>query len=138
MEYAVRALVTLAGDGGAGKVRHAAELAKVSGTPAKFLEQVLRLLRRGGFVKSQRGAGGGYILAQPAEKIKLDAVMSWMEGEEDRGVARGDILGEEWARIKGEAEAAGRKVFAGESLAKLAERVQARRLARGRGNEYQI
>ncbi|NDH86581.1 hypothetical protein EBY67_05970, partial [bacterium] len=40
-EYAVRALVVLALEGRSGQVKHAAALAQMSGTPAKFMEQVL-------------------------------------------------------------------------------------------------
>jgi DNA-binding IscR family transcriptional regulator len=57
-DYAVRALVALALDGESGGVKRAAALAQISGTPGKFMEQVLRWLRQGGFVVSRRGSGG--------------------------------------------------------------------------------
>jgi Rrf2 family protein len=136
-EYAVRALVVLALEGTRGRVRQAALLAKASGTPGKFMEQVLRNLKRGGFVVSRRGAGGGYDLARPAEQITLGEVVAWMGGGEERPNGAGP-LGEEWARLCGEAEAARRLVLEKESLRDLMEKVQARMAGRGRGSEYQI
>ena len=75
-EYAVRALVVLALEGGQGRIRQAASLAKASGTPGKFMEQVLRTLKKGGFVVSRRGSGGGYDLAKPPEQIRLGDALS--------------------------------------------------------------
>ena len=136
-EYAVRALVVLALEGGQGRIRQAAALAKASGTPAKFMEQVLRTLKKGGFVVSRRGVGGGYDLARPAERITLGEVLSWMEGGVENGVGTGP-LGEEWSRLCREAEEARQAVLARESLRDLMEKVQARMAGRGRGSEYQI
>lgn len=136
-EYAVRALVVLAWEGGKGRIRQAAALAQASGTPAKFMEQVMRTLKKGGFVVSQRGAGGGYDLARSPEKIKLGEVVSWMEGEGGTGEVSGS-LGEEWNRLWRSAEAARRSVLDSESLRDLSEKVQARMVGKGRGTEYQI
>ena len=136
-EYAVRALVVLALEGGQGRIRQAAALAKTSGTPGKFMEQVLRTLKKGGFVVSRRGAGGGYDLARPAEQIRLGEVVGWMEGEEERENGVGP-LGEEWGQLCQEAEGARRARFQEESLRDLMEKVQARMAGKGRGSEYQI
>ena len=136
-EYAVRALVVLALEGGQGRIRQAAALAKASGTPGKFMEQVLRTLKKGGFVVSRRGAGGGYDLARPPERITLGEVFFWMEGGEESEAGPGP-LGEEWKRLCREAEGARRGVLAKESLRDLMEKVQARLAGRGRGSEYQI
>ena len=136
-EYAVRALVVLALEGGQGRIRQAAALAKASGTPAKFMEQVLQTLKKGGFVVSRRGVGGGYDLARPAERITLAEVLSWMEGGEESEAGPGP-LGEEWSRLCREADGARQAVLAKESLRDLMEKVQARMAGRGRGSEYQI
>ncbi|NDC80800.1 MAG: Rrf2 family transcriptional regulator [Verrucomicrobia bacterium] len=138
-EYAVRGLLALALEGENGKVRQAAELARASGAPAKFLEQVLGLLRKGGFVKSRRGAGGGYELAKSAEKIRMSEVIQWIEGEGGDTVNHaGDHLGEEWSVLRERAREAAQQVFDGETLAAMAERVRGRRAARGKATEYQI
>jgi len=136
-EYAVRALVVLALEGGQGRIRQAASLAKASGTPGKFMEQVLRTLKKGGFVVSRRGSGGGYDLARPPEQIRMGEVVGWIEGEEDRETGSGP-LGEEWGRLCRQADEARRLVLAKESLRDLMEKVQARMAAKGRGSEYQI
>ena len=139
-EYAVRALVVLALEGGQGRIRQAASLAKNSGTPAKFMEQVLRMLKKGGFVVSRRGAGGGYDLARSPEKISLGEVVAWMEGgeEENNGLASVGPLGEEWRRLRRDAEKARDTVLQKESLRDLMEKVQVRMAGKGRGSEYQI
>ena len=138
-EYAVRALVVLALEGRSGQVKHAAALAQISGTPAKFMEQVLRLLRKGGFIVSRRGAGGGYELARAAEKIRMGEIVGWVDGQGGSpSEKRGDAVGEVWGNLQKDAEQAAWKVLQAESLARLAERVQAKLAAKGKLNEYQI
>jgi len=46
----------------------------------KYLEQLMSLLRSAGFVRSVRGSKGGYILARPADQIKLSEVFRCLEG----------------------------------------------------------
>jgi len=48
--------------------------------PSKFLEGIMADLKRGGFVRSRRGASGGYLLARPASEITLLAVIRHLEG----------------------------------------------------------
>lgn len=47
------------------------EIAVQASIPQNYLEQLLTKLRKAGFVKSIRGAKGGYILAMPPEEIKV-------------------------------------------------------------------
>jgi Rrf2 family cysteine metabolism transcriptional repressor len=56
------------------------EIAKFGDMPKKFLEQILLTLVRGGFLKSKRGAGGGFILARPPENITVGDVIRLIEG----------------------------------------------------------
>src|SRR5919201_185502 len=56
------------------------ESATAQGIPVKFLESILAELKHGGVVMSQRGAEGGYWLAQPAEEITIAEVMRVVEG----------------------------------------------------------
>ncbi len=53
--------------------------------PDRYLEQILGNLRRGGLLKSQRGARGGYLLARPPQDITLIEIVSLIEG--DRQIA---------------------------------------------------
>lgn len=137
-EYAVRALAILELEGSRGRVQQAAELAKLSGTPPKFLEQVLRILSKGGLVRSRRGAGGGYELARPAAQIRMDQVVSLMEGEGEALPARGDPMGDEWCKIRGKVRQAGREVLFSETLEKFVEKIKIRITASGKSAEYQI
>jgi Rrf2 family protein len=85
-EYAMRALLTLAAhDGGP---LTADKLAGEQSLPVKFLENILVDLRRGGLVRSQRGAEGGYRLARPATEISAADVLRLVDGPlaEVRGV----------------------------------------------------
>ena len=47
---------------------------------AKYLEQLIAILKSAGLVKSIRGSKGGYILAKAADQIKLSDVFSVLEG----------------------------------------------------------
>lgn len=55
-------------------------LAKCGDIPVKFLEQVLLILKKGGFVESKRGISGGYLLAKPPEDITIGEVIRFVEG----------------------------------------------------------
>jgi len=46
----------------------------------KYLEQLMSLLRSAGFVRSVRGSKGGYVLARPADQIRLSEVFRCLEG----------------------------------------------------------
>lgn len=61
------------------QIRQIAEKQNISD---RYLEQLLATLRRGGLVKSQRGAKGGYLLAQEPWKITLLDVVKCLEGSE--------------------------------------------------------
>lgn len=78
VDYAVRALVALAAEGGG--PLPGSTIAKSQDLPAKFLEGILAELRRAGIVASQRGAEGGYRLARPASEITIADVMRAIDG----------------------------------------------------------
>jgi Rrf2 family protein len=46
----------------------------------KYLEQIVTMLSRSGFVKSIRGAQGGYKLAKPAEEYTVGMILRQIEG----------------------------------------------------------
>ena len=48
--------------------------------PTKFLEQILLILRKGGFVKSKRGVNGGFFLARHPKDITVGEVVRFIEG----------------------------------------------------------
>ena len=78
VDYAIRALVTLAASGD-GPVK-AEALAKAQDIPVNFLENILGDLRRAGVVATQRGQVGGYRLARPASEISLADVIRPLDG----------------------------------------------------------
>lgn len=57
-----------------------AELAERGNIPRKFLESILRELKRRGLLKSQRGRGGGYSLSRPAHEISLSSIIQALDG----------------------------------------------------------
>ena len=78
VDYALRACAELAvaGDGPVKGER----LAQAQEIPLKFLENILLDLKHAVLVQSQRGAEGGYWLAQPPEEIALADVIRAVEG----------------------------------------------------------
>ena len=46
----------------------------------KYLEQIITVLSRAGFVKSTRGSQGGYKLARPAEEYTVGMILRLIEG----------------------------------------------------------
>ncbi len=68
-EYALRAVIWLASHPEASQTKD--EMAAGACVPPRYFYKVLQALGRAGFVQSQPGPGGGYRLAQPADKITI-------------------------------------------------------------------
>ncbi len=91
--YAVRVMLDLALNGG-GECIKVKEIAARQGLSEKYLEQIIAVLNRAGYVKSVRGAQGGYRLAKEPEDYTVGMVLRLTEGslapvaclEEDYGV----------------------------------------------------
>ncbi len=56
------------------------DLAKLEQLPTKFLESILLTLRRGGFLESKVGSGGGYRLARDPREIRVGEIIRRLEG----------------------------------------------------------
>jgi Rrf2 family protein len=78
-DYAMRALIALAAHEGP-KPLKAEEIARTQSIPLKFLENILVELRKDGLVSSQRGAVGGYRLAQDPKAITAAQVIRAVDG----------------------------------------------------------
>ncbi len=83
-EYALLALLELAAHYQSGEPLQIRQIAAQQNIPDRYLEQLLATLRRGGVVKSQRGAKGGYILAREPWKITLLEVFTCLDGLDAR------------------------------------------------------
>ena len=77
--YALQAIFDLASQN-PGEPIKIASIAERQGIPQKFLELILSALKQGGFVQSQRGAGGGYHLARHPEAITVGEVLRYIDG----------------------------------------------------------
>ena len=79
--YGLVSLIELAAIHSRGGVLQVAEIAQRQAIPDRYLEQMLASLRRGQILRSIRGPKGGYQLARPPAEIRVDDVVSCLEGE---------------------------------------------------------
>ncbi len=127
--YALRLLLDLAIHD-TGEYIPLKEIASRQGISDKYLEQIITQLSRAGFVKSVRGAQGGYRLAEPAANYTVGRILRLMEGslspvdcvEGDTGCERAPycVTIEVWRQLK---EAIDR-VVDGITLADLVQRYE--------------
>lgn len=78
-EYACLALLYLSENYNKG-LYTIADIAKHKKIPKKFLEQILLILKRGGYVNSRKGSIGGYKLAKSPDNITVAEIIRLMDG----------------------------------------------------------
>jgi len=78
VDYALRAVCALAAAPEGPMTSDA--IAAAEGIPQRFLEVILRDLRRGGLVQSRRGLQGGHLLARPAAEVSIADVIRVVDG----------------------------------------------------------
>lgn len=78
-DYATRAMQELALHYNKGPLR-IEEIAQRQDIPVRYLEQLLLILKRGGYLESKRGVRGGYTLARAPHQITLGEIIRLMEG----------------------------------------------------------
>ena len=128
-DYAVRVMIHLASLPEGSTVRQS-EISKATDVSGHFLSKVLQQLVRARFIRSRRGAGGGYVLAIPAANLSSLDVVQAMEGpvclnqciEEGPSCER-----KAWCpaqQIWAKAQAAITKVLGTESMASLASQAK--------------
>jgi Rrf2 family cysteine metabolism transcriptional repressor len=78
-EYASRAMLELALRYAEGPL-HIREISAAQGIPERFLEQILLLLKRAGYLRSKKGPQGGYFLSKPPSRISVAEVIRVMDG----------------------------------------------------------
>ena len=86
-DYACRALLSLALHTVEAGPTSVGDIARRTGLPQPYLEQILLALKGAGLVRSKRGVGGGYVLARSAEEIRLSEILSAVDGP----IALGDF-----------------------------------------------
>jgi Rrf2 family protein len=81
VDYAVRACVELArAEPADGSWTKADEIAVAQDIPVRFLDAILRDLRRSGLVASRRGQDGGHRLARPPDSVAVADVIRAVDG----------------------------------------------------------
>lgn len=78
-DYGLRALIELAHHYGQGP-HQSSEIALQRHIPGQYLDQLLTILRKAGFVRSVRGPGGGHELIRKPEEIRVREVIEAFEG----------------------------------------------------------
>jgi Rrf2 family protein len=78
--YGIRLLIDLAEHSHESHVS-LATVAERQHISIRYLEQVAVILRRTGFIRSVKGASGGYTLARPAQDIVIGDVLRVLEGD---------------------------------------------------------
>jgi Rrf2 family protein len=127
IRYGVRALMDIAEHGTAGPVS-LKDVARRQGVSEQYLEQLVLLLKGAGFVRSVRGAHGGFVLSRQATEIRLSEIVEILGGtiklvdclSDQEVCARADCCAvrDVWH----EANEAFRNVLAAVTLADLVER----------------
>lgn len=77
-QYAIRAMVNLDLHS-AGSPVALKDISRREDISQAYLEQLFVKMRRGKIVQSVRGPGGGYVLARPAQEIRIDEIIDSVE-----------------------------------------------------------
>ena len=78
-EYGLRCLLRVAG-AGEGKTLTIPEIGRAEALSIAYAAKLMRILRRGKFVKSVRGQAGGYTLARRPENIAVAEILAVLGG----------------------------------------------------------
>lgn len=77
--YALRVMIDLAQQDG-GAYIPLKDIAGRQGISEKYLESIVKLLTRAGFLEGLRGKGGGYRLTRPADTYSVRSILEVAEG----------------------------------------------------------
>ncbi len=79
-DYGIRALIELSHHYGQPGPTQSAQIAARQGIPEAYLEQLLTVLRRAGFIRSIRGPQGGHVHIREPDGIRVSEVVAALEG----------------------------------------------------------
>ncbi len=82
-EYAIKALLDLSFRYTGSEIVPLTDISKRQSIPLKYLEQIMLILKKAGYVESRRGIGGGFMLGRSPESIILGDVVRTIEGPLD-------------------------------------------------------
>ena len=80
VEYGMIALIDIVIHSQGGDSVSALEISRRQKISKKYLEQILIQLKAGGFIRAQKGAGGGYTLSCSPEKVTLSDILNALDG----------------------------------------------------------
>jgi Rrf2 family protein len=79
-DYGIRALIELAHHFGEARPTQSGEIAARQKIPESYLEQLLTVLRKAGFIRSVRGPQGGHALIRDPGDLPVSEVIEALEG----------------------------------------------------------
>ncbi|MBN1779565.1 Rrf2 family transcriptional regulator [bacterium] len=97
-DYALKAILALSYNYDSGNVVPLVEISAQQDIPEKYLEQIMLILKRAGYVTSKRGIGGGFSLMKSPKEITLGEIIRVIEGSIEPiacGIREYDCCGEE-------------------------------------------
>lgn len=78
--YAMNTLIDIAQNSDGVTPVSIKEISERQGLSVKYLEQIIALMVKAGFLKSIRGARGGYLFTKPIEEISVGDILDAAEG----------------------------------------------------------
>lgn len=78
--YALTTLIDIAENSDGRTPVSIKEISERRGISLKYLEQIIALMVKGGFLRSIRGARGGYLFTRPASEIAVGDILNAAEG----------------------------------------------------------
>lgn len=91
-KYGMRMIVEIAAQP-EGKAASLKSIARKINASEKYLEQIVIPLTKAGYLKSLRGANGGYVMGRSAEELTAHMVIAALEGEASQRACVGEIGG---------------------------------------------
>lgn len=91
-EYAMRAILDLSYKFDSNEIVPLPEIVRRQNVPEKYLEHIMLALKKGGFVDSKRGIGGGFFLKKKPQDITLGSILRLIDGpiEPTAGIQSGE------------------------------------------------
>ncbi len=91
-KYGMRMIVQIAAQP-EGKAAPLKAIARKLNISEKYLEQIVIPLTKAGYLKSLRGASGGYVMGMPAQQLTAQMVITALEGEDTQRACIGEVPG---------------------------------------------